>query len=206
MIRNEFGPRSPRRARTSLSLSLVLFFLGLPLGGVRALTKTAARSLRHVVESQEHSGGDDVSHGPGGEHVHKGHACWEHPREKERKNRVARSVSLPNFPNRQKRGAEPASEAGTDPTFRSGGRPQRSKGQRRFLLASSHLPSGSPENMSLPESSRLSPFSSLAFFEVLGAHPFLTAKSMMKVPVHTAWDGRGRVRGTEREEKKGLVR
>lgn len=101
MIRNEFGPRSPRRARTSLSLSLVLFFLGLPLGGVRALTKTAARSLRHVVESQEHSGGDDVSHGPGGEHVHKGHACWEYPREKERKNRVARSVSLPNFPNRQ---------------------------------------------------------------------------------------------------------
>merc|ERR1719235_1002923 len=43
------------------------------------------------------------------------------------------------------------------------------------------MPSGSPESMSLPESSRLSPFSSLAFFEVLGAHPFLTAKSMMKV-------------------------
>ena len=56
--------------------------------------------------------------------------------------------------------------------------------------------------MSLPESSRLSPFSSLAFFEVLGAHPFLTAKSMMKVPVHTAWDGRGRVRETGQREKK----
>ena len=48
------------------------------------------------------------------------------------------------------------------------------------------LPIGSPVSMSLPESARFSPFSSFAFLAVPGAYPYLTAKSIMAVPVHTA--------------------
>merc|ERR1711904_729343 len=40
--------------------------------------------------------------------------------------------------------------------------------------------------MSLPESTRFSPFSSFAFLAVPGAYPYLTAKSIVAVAVHTA--------------------
>ena len=68
------------------------------------------------------------------------------------------------------------------------------------------IPIGSPLSMSAPLSSRFKPFPRLACLFVPGAQPFLTAKSMMKVAVQTAWTGRkGEGRGAD-ETRRGEAR